>query len=67
MPAAEIETAVLNAVREHLGTIDIAEDQVPADDRDLIERHVERVIIKREMIEIELGDPLGNFSKKACP
>ena len=48
VPAADVEAAVVKAVREYLGAIDVGEDQVPADDRDLIELHVERVIIKPE-------------------
>ena len=45
VPAADIEAAVVKAARKHLGAIDIGEGRVPADDRDLIELHLERVII----------------------
>jgi site-specific DNA recombinase len=43
--APEIETLVLGGVREHLSSIDKVEDLNPVADRDLIERHVERVIV----------------------
>ena len=63
--AADNETAVVKAVREHLGATDIAKDQVPADDRDLIERHVKRVIIKPGTIEIGLGYDRGGGKKSS--
>ena len=44
--APEIETLVLKAVREHLQAIDNAEHQIAATDHDLIERHVERIVVK---------------------
>ena len=56
VPAPEIETLVLKAVREHLQAIDNAEHQIAARDHDLIERHVERIVVKPNMIEVQLVD-----------
>jgi site-specific DNA recombinase len=52
VPAPEIETLVLKAVREHLQAIDNAEHQIAASDHDLIERHVERIVVKPNVIEV---------------
>ena len=56
VPAPEIETLVLKAVREHLQAIDNAEHQIAASDRDLIDRHVERIVVKPNVIEVQLID-----------
>jgi site-specific DNA recombinase len=55
LPAPEIEALVVNAVRQHL---ECREDKVPnpiASDRELIERYVERVTIRREAIEVRVA------------
>jgi site-specific DNA recombinase len=54
VPASDIEAAVVKMLRERLGAECNGERSIAADDRDLIERHIERVIIKREAIEIRL-------------
>jgi site-specific DNA recombinase len=56
VPAPEIETLVLKAVREHLQTIANAEHQITALDHDLIERHVERIVVTPKAIEVRLLD-----------
>jgi site-specific DNA recombinase len=57
VPAPEIETLVLKAVREHLQAFDNAEHPiVAANDHDLIERHVERIVVKPNVIEVQLVD-----------
>jgi site-specific DNA recombinase len=53
--APDIENAIVKMLRERLGTDSKSERPVPADDRDLVERHVERVVLKREAIEIDLA------------
>jgi DNA invertase Pin-like site-specific DNA recombinase len=52
--APDIETAVIGALREHLGKASKDQDteSIPKDDRELIERYVQRVTIKPNMIEI---------------
>src|SRR5207249_1569037 len=45
---------VLDGVRKHCASIGEAEHPTAIADRDLIERHVERVIVKREALEIHL-------------
>jgi hypothetical protein len=50
VPAPEIETLVLKAVREHLQAIGNADHPIVAADHDLIERHVERIVVKPNVI-----------------
>ena len=54
IPAAEVETLVLDGVRRHLASIGEAEHLTAMAERDLIERHVERVIIKPQALEVSL-------------
>jgi hypothetical protein len=51
VPAAELEALVLTALRTHLNPSGAAQ-QLPANDRDLIERHVERVTLAAKHIEL---------------
>src|SRR5947209_5244515 len=59
VPAPEVENLVLGAVRGHLKGIDEAEDPTIGTDRDLIERHVERITVKPQAIEVTLTEPAG--------
>lgn len=52
MPASDIEVLVLDGIRNHLALAGEAEPAMT--DRDLIERHVERVIIKSQGVEVHL-------------
>jgi site-specific DNA recombinase len=54
VPAPDIETIVLKTLRERLASESNDERPIPTD-RDLIERYVEGVVIKREVIEIRLA------------
>jgi site-specific DNA recombinase len=54
VPAPEIETLVLDGVRKHLSSTDQADHPTPIADRDLIERHIERVIVKPQGLEVRL-------------
>jgi site-specific DNA recombinase len=54
VPAPEIEALVLEGVRNHLAS---AEAEPAMNDRELIERHVERVIIKPQAVEVRLVSP----------
>src|SRR5712671_3113684 len=56
VPAPEIETLVLKAVREHLQATNNADHPIIAADHDLIERHVERIVVKPNVIEVQLVD-----------
>jgi DNA invertase Pin-like site-specific DNA recombinase len=51
VPAPEIEQLVLDGVRRHLETIGLPSVTV---NRDLIERHVDRVIVKPQAVEVRL-------------
>lgn len=52
VPAHEIETAVVEAIRQHLDGVDAEQSDAAPDERELIERHVERVTVKPLSIEI---------------
>ena len=57
VPAPEIETLVLDGMRRHLASIGEAEPPTAISDRDLIERHVDSVIIKPQVLEVRLVRP----------
>jgi site-specific DNA recombinase len=64
VPAYEIETTVISAIRDHLPQSGNGERQMAEDDRDLIEQQVQRITIKPQEIEIrflrtESDDPAG--------
>ena len=73
VPAPEIETAVLGAIRAHLRQDGGGEPETPENDRDLIERQIERIVIKPQDIEIRLvsecepGEGEGSDDKVARP
>jgi hypothetical protein len=54
VPAPEMETLVLDGVRKHLAATAAAEPPIAMADRDLIERHVERIVVKPNAIEVRL-------------
>ncbi len=51
VPAPEIERLVLDGVRTHLRSTELS---ISAPDRDLIERHVDRVIVRPQAVEVRL-------------
>src|SRR5438552_1800158 len=55
VPAAELEALVLAALRKHLTTSG-AGQQLPANDRDLVERHLERVTLTANHVELRLRE-----------
>jgi site-specific DNA recombinase len=54
VPAPEIETLVLDGIRKHLASTGEAEPPTAIADRDLIERHVDRMIVKPQALEVHL-------------
>ncbi len=52
VPAPEIETLVSDSVRRHLAAMGDGEPATATADRDLIERHVARVIVKPQALEV---------------
>jgi DNA invertase Pin-like site-specific DNA recombinase len=54
LPAAEIETLVLDSVRIHCTSMGQTEDPTAITDRDLIERHVHSVTVKPQALEVRL-------------
>jgi site-specific DNA recombinase len=54
VPAPEIENLVLDGVRTHLVSSDEVEHPTTVADRDLIERYVDRVIVKPQTLEVHL-------------
>jgi site-specific DNA recombinase len=55
IPAPEIESAVLDALREHFGADEDRELPTIADDRDRIERQLDRVVVQVDAIDIRLA------------
>ncbi len=60
-----METLVLKGVRQHLVSAD--EPSACLADRDLIERHVARVIVKRQAVEVHLAPPGGMLVQSEVP
>jgi site-specific DNA recombinase len=54
VPAPEIETAVIEAVRSHLDKSGAGGRETPITGRDLIEQEVERIIVQPQSLEIHL-------------
>jgi DNA invertase Pin-like site-specific DNA recombinase len=52
VPAPEIETLVLDGIRKHLAASE--EPPTAVADRDLIERHIEHVVVKPRAVEVHL-------------
>src|SRR6516165_4347765 len=55
VPAPEIESLVLKALREHLGAYEHPGQPAVADDRDRIERQLNRIVVRAEALEIHLA------------
>jgi hypothetical protein len=64
VPAPEIESLVCDGVRRHLGSMAAAGPSTALADRDLIERHVARVIVTPQAVEVRLN-PAGEESAQA--
>jgi site-specific DNA recombinase len=56
VPAPEVESVVLNALREHFGDNEHHERRTVADDRGRIECWLDRVVVRPEALEIHLAD-----------
>jgi site-specific DNA recombinase len=54
VPAPEVEALVLDGVRKHLSATGAGDQPVALADRDLIDRHVERVIVRPRALEARL-------------
>ena len=54
VPAPEIETLVCDSVRRHLAAMDAADHQTALADRELVQRHVARVIVKPQALDVWL-------------
>ena len=52
VPAPEVETLVLDGIRKHLAASE--EPPTAVADRDLIERHIEHVVVKPQAVEVYL-------------
>jgi DNA invertase Pin-like site-specific DNA recombinase len=65
VPAPEIETLVLKALRQQLQAVDNAEH--PTSDHDLIEGRVEKIVVKPTVIEVRLLDTKNESSGDPGP
>jgi site-specific DNA recombinase len=52
IPAHEVEAQIIGIIREHLEQASIDPQPVPSGDRELIDRYIERVIVRPESIEV---------------
>jgi site-specific DNA recombinase len=55
VPAPEIESVVLKALREHFGINEDGERPTVADDREWIERQLDRIVVQADALEIHLA------------
>ena len=60
VPATEIEELVLDGIRDYCRPIGEAEDPSDIVDRDLVGRHLDRVIIKPQALEVRLVPIFGS-------
>ena len=67
VPASEIETVVCDGVRRHLAAMGDGEPAPATADRDLIERHVARVIVKPQALEVCLIPTSDGRLKQKTP
>jgi site-specific DNA recombinase len=56
VPAPEIESAVLKALHEHFGADENLERPTFVNDRDRIERRVDRIVVRAQGLEIHVAD-----------
>ena len=63
MPAAEIEALVVAALRNHLPANGTDTPSVPVTDRQLVERHVERVTLSPKHIKLHLRQLPGRVRR----
>ena len=65
VPAPDIEAIVVEAVRAHVEADDRHAPAAPDSDRDLIERHLARIIVKPDAIEVQLADTITDRETRA--
>src|SRR6266436_4271618 len=65
VPAAELETLVLAALRHHLNASGAGE-QLPGNDRDLVERHLERVTLTSNEIRLRVREMVEESAQELC-
>lgn len=67
VPAHEVEVAIVEAVQQHLNGFDIDSRGTPLVERELIERHVQKAIVKPQSIEIHLTGDSQHRNKSGRP
>jgi hypothetical protein len=65
VPAAELEALVLAALRHHLNASGTGE-QLPGNDRDLVERHLERVTLTSNEIKLRVREIVEEAPQELC-
>jgi site-specific DNA recombinase len=65
VPAAELEALVLAALRHHLNAGNAGE-QSPGSDRDLVERHLERVTLTSNEIRLRVREMVEESPQELC-
>jgi site-specific DNA recombinase len=57
VPAPEIEAKVIEAIQRHLAANSDSQQPTTSDDRDLVERYVERIVVRPDAVEIRPQTP----------
>jgi DNA invertase Pin-like site-specific DNA recombinase len=57
VPAPEIEARVIEVLRQHLATDADRQHTTASNDRDLVEQHVERIVVGPDAVEVRLTRP----------
>jgi hypothetical protein len=65
VPAAELEALVLAALRNQLNASGTGE-QLPGNDRDLVERHLERVTLTSNEIRLRVREMVEESAQELC-
>jgi site-specific DNA recombinase len=65
VPAAELEALVLTALRNQLNASGTGE-QLPGNDRDLVERHLERVTLTSNEIRLRVREMVEESAQELC-
>jgi site-specific DNA recombinase len=65
IPAVELEALVLSALRNHLNASGTGE-QLPGNDRDLVERHLERAILTSNEIKLRVREMVEESPQEVC-
>ena len=58
VPGSELDATVVAGIRQQLFAHDVSGEVIPNSDRELVERHVNRIVVKADKIEVWWGHTL---------